>query len=42
MSHIVVLSQPQFVEREVCSAIAAQTRPGLLARWRPFRRFLEA
>ena len=38
MSHIVVLSQPEFVEREVCSFIAAQSRPGLLGRWLPFRR----
>jgi hypothetical protein len=38
MSHIVVLSQTEFVEREVCSFIAAQSGPGLLGRWLPFRR----
>jgi hypothetical protein len=38
MSHIVVLSQNEFVEREVCCAIAAQSRPGLLTRWLASRR----
>jgi hypothetical protein len=33
MSHIVVLSQPEFVAREVRSFIAAEAAPARLGRW---------
>jgi hypothetical protein len=38
MSHIVVLSQPEFVEREICSVLAAPHRAGRLGRWLSFAR----